>query len=185
MIPNNEQVRNSGLGHLHHRKRLATLQSQKCLSAISRKHTLRSPKPADMHLNSIVLRSERYWKAITKLATMNREISQKDTQFDQFNARRIWSRSPAYCTRARRCHVTFPHSPLPGCGCSCSSKYALWSANGLDGRSVSPSTSFCGWGIGCALSWCRWQHLSGSFAHTDADIDYYLTVLNSFLEEIT
>ena len=89
MIPNNEQVRNSGLGHLHHWKMLATLQSQKRLSAINRKPTLRSPKLADMHLKSTVLRSERYWKAITKLATMNREISQKDTQFDQFNASRI------------------------------------------------------------------------------------------------
>jgi glutamate-1-semialdehyde 2,1-aminomutase len=26
---------------------------------------------------------------------------------------------------------------------------------------------------------------AGSFGHTDADIDYYLSVLNSFLDEIT
>ena len=26
---------------------------------------------------------------------------------------------------------------------------------------------------------------AASFAHTDADIDYYLTVLNNFLDEIT
>src|SRR3989442_4429949 len=76
-------------------KRPATLRSQKRLSAISRKPTLRSPKRAGKHLRSTALHSERFWKVITILAAMDREINRKDTLHDTRRKLNMNKQTPA------------------------------------------------------------------------------------------